>query len=116
MGFVGPRLAAQLPDGIRQGSDGVGEIGRQWPRRPPSQRLLKARPTMLVRNGQVRHAALRRARVAESEIRQAARSHGAGELTELAAVVLESDGSLSVIRRDKIGDASSLDDVLDPAG
>ncbi|MEV1155975.1 YetF domain-containing protein [Micromonospora chokoriensis] len=83
---------------------------------PPSQRLLKARPTMLLRDGQLRHAALRRARVAESEIRQAARSHGTGDLTELAAVVLETDGSLSVIARDKLGDASSLDDVLDHAG
>ncbi|MBQ1016872.1 hypothetical protein KBX71_03220 [Micromonospora sp. D93] len=80
------------------------------------QRLLKARPTMLLRDGQVRHAALRRAPVAESEIRQAARSHGAGDLSELAAVVLGTDRSLSVIPSDRLGDASSLIDVLDHAG
>ncbi|WBB77783.1 DUF421 domain-containing protein [Micromonospora sp. WMMD882] len=83
---------------------------------PPSQRLLKARPTLLLRDGRLRHAALRDARVAESEIRQAARSQGIGDLGALAAVVLETDGSLSVIPRSKLGDGGSLADVPDPEG
>ncbi|MFI6066758.1 DUF421 domain-containing protein [Micromonospora sp. NPDC051227] len=91
----------------------VALLAVRW---PPSQRLLKARPTMLLRDGRVRHAALRRARIAESEIRQAARGNGIGDLSELAAVVLESDGSLSVIPSSKLGDGSSLDDVVDHAG
>ncbi|MDG4833057.1 DUF421 domain-containing protein [Solwaraspora sp. WMMD1047] len=80
---------------------------------PPSQQLLKARPTMLLRNGQLRKQTLRSARVAESEIRQAARSQGAGDLGDLAAVVLETDGSLSVITRSQLGDGSTLSDVRD---
>ncbi|MFE0529556.1 hypothetical protein ACFW0V_18345 [Micromonospora parva] len=58
----------------------------------------------------------RRVRIAESEIRQAARGNGIGDLSELAAVVLESDGSISVIPSSKLGDGSSLDDVVDHAG
>ncbi|MBM0202428.1 DUF421 domain-containing protein [Micromonospora sp. STR1s_5] len=57
----------------------VALLAVRW---PPSQRLLKARPTMLLRDGRVRHAALRRARIAESEIRQAARGNGIGDLSE----------------------------------
>lgn len=91
----------------------VAWLAVRW---PPSQRLLKARPTMLLRNGELRHTAMRSARVAESEVRQAARSHGVGDLSKLAAVVLESDGSLSVIPRSEFGDGSSLEDVVDRAG
>ncbi|MEV4664853.1 YetF domain-containing protein [Micromonospora echinofusca] len=91
----------------------VALLGVRW---PPSQRLIKARPTMLLRDGQMRHATMRRVRVAESEIRQAARSQGAGDLHGLAAVVLETDGSLSVIPRSQLGDGSSLADVVDHAG
>ncbi|PGH45359.1 hypothetical protein COO58_13705 [Micromonospora sp. WMMA1996] len=78
---------------------------------PPSQRLLKARPTLLLRDGQLRYETMRSVRVAESEIRQAARSQGTGDLGDLAAVVLETDGSLSVITRGRFGDGSSLADV-----
>ncbi|MBX7267679.1 DUF421 domain-containing protein [Micromonospora sp. Llam7] len=88
----------------------VALLAVRW---PPSQRLLKARPTMLLRDGRLRCGTMRRTRVAESEIRQAARSRGAGDLTGLAAVVLETDGSLSVITRSRLGDGSSLADVLD---
>ncbi|MEV5634076.1 DUF421 domain-containing protein [Micromonospora tulbaghiae] len=80
---------------------------------PSSQRLLKARPTLLLRDGRLRYESMRSVRVAESEIRQAARSQGAGDLGELAAVVLETDGSLSVITRGRLGDGSSLADVPD---
>ncbi|QGN48685.1 DUF421 domain-containing protein [Micromonospora sp. WMMC415] len=88
----------------------VALLAVRW---PPSQRLLKARPTMLLRDGRPRYDTMRRVRVAESEIRQAARSQGAGDLGQLAAVVLETDGSLSVITRSGLGDGSSLADVRD---
>ncbi|SCL34623.1 Protein of unknown function [Micromonospora nigra] len=85
-------------------------IAVRWPR---SQGLLKSQPTLLLRDGQLRHDSLRRARVTESEIRQAARSDGSGDLGGLAAVVLETDGSLSVITSDKLGNGSTLADVVD---
>lgn len=43
--------------------------------------------------------ALRRARVTDDEVRSAVRSAGMSELSEVEAVVLETDGSFSVIRR-----------------
>ncbi|MFI7577818.1 DUF421 domain-containing protein [Micromonospora sp. NPDC049497] len=88
----------------------VALLGVRW---PPSQRLIKARPTMLLRDGRMRHATMRRLRVAESEIRQAARSQGVGDTRSLAAVVLETDGSLSILTRSRLGDGSSLADVVD---
>ncbi|MEG3636643.1 DUF421 domain-containing protein [Micromonospora palythoicola] len=88
----------------------VALLAVRW---PPSQKVLKARPTMLLRDGRLRTETLRATRVAESEIRQAARSQGAGDLHNLAAVVLETDGSLSIITRDQLGDGSTLVDVRD---
>ncbi|WFE53210.1 YetF domain-containing protein [Micromonospora sp. WMMD1155] len=87
----------------------VALLAVRW---PASQRLLKARPTMLLYDGHLRAQAMRQARVTDSEIRQAARSQGYGDLTGLAAVVLETDGSLSVIPRNQVGDGSSLSDVV----
>ncbi|WP_422735737.1 DUF421 domain-containing protein [Micromonospora sp. WMMD729] len=89
---------------------GAALLAVRW---PPSQRLLKARPTLLLHDGRLRHKSMRSVRVAESEIRQAARSQGIGDLGSLAAVVLETDGSLSVITRGQLGDGSSLADVPD---
>ncbi|MFC0098967.1 DUF421 domain-containing protein [Micromonospora marina] len=89
---------------------GAALLAVRW---PWSQLLLKARPTLLLRDGRLRYEAMRGVRVAESEIRQAARSQGTGDLGDLAAVVLETDGSLSVITRGRLGDGSSLADVPD---
>ncbi|WBC16654.1 DUF421 domain-containing protein [Micromonospora sp. WMMA1998] len=91
---------------------GAALLAVRW---PPSQRLLKARPTLLLRDGQLRYETMRSVRVAESEIRQAARSQGTGDLGDLAAVVLETDGTLSIITRSRFGDGSSLADVPDAA-
>ncbi|XTZ14423.1 DUF421 domain-containing protein [Micromonospora echinospora] len=88
----------------------IAVLAVRW---PPSQRLLKSQPTVLLRDGALRHQSMRRVRVAESEIRQAARSQGVGDLADVAAVVLESDGSLSIITRNRFGDGSSLADVRD---
>ena len=47
----------------------------------------------------------------EDEIRQAVRATGSGDLGDIAAVVLESDGSMSVISAAQAGDRSALDGV-----
>ncbi|MGC1211554.1 MAG: hypothetical protein WA890_09875 [Micromonospora sp.] len=54
---------------------------------------------------------MRASQISESEIRQGARSPGHGDLSRLAGVVLGTDGSLSVISRDKLGDGSALADL-----
>jgi uncharacterized membrane protein YcaP (DUF421 family) len=50
-----------------------------------------------------------------SELRQAIRATGSGDLSSVAAVVLETDGSMSVISAEEAGDRSALDDVTGAA-
>lgn len=74
-------------------------------------RLLKSEPTLLVRDGRLLPAAMRQQRVTEGEVRQAVRSQGFGGLTEVTAVVLETDGTFSVISSSQAGDGSALHGV-----
>lgn len=60
-------------------------------------RLVRSEPTLLYFRGAFLHQALRAERVLESEAYQAVRSNGRGGLESVKAVVLESDGSLSVV-------------------
>lgn len=69
---------------------------------------ITSRPTLVVWNGRIDRAALARHRLAESEVLQAVRGSGAGVLEDIGAVVLETDGTLSVITTAKLGDASAL--------
>lgn len=47
----------------------------------------------------------------DSELRQAVRASGCGDLSAVAAAVLETDGSISVITAGQAGDRSALQDV-----
>jgi uncharacterized membrane protein YcaP (DUF421 family) len=80
-------------------------------RRPGLRSVVTARPTLLLRDGAVVSAAMREQRVTIDEIRQAVRASGSGDLSAVAAVVLESDGMLSVIPAGEVGDGSALDGV-----
>lgn len=59
--------------------------------------LVKSEPTLLVFRGRQRDAALRDQRVSEAEVLQAVRQGGYGRVSDVHAVVLETDGSFSVI-------------------
>ena len=78
---------------------------------PALRSLITSRSTFLVRDGVLLPEAMKRQRVAEAEIRQAMRKAGFGDLSQLGAVVLETDGTLSVIPTDAIGGAWALQDV-----
>lgn len=73
--------------------------------------VLTARPTLLFCEGRALPAAMEEQRVTLDEIRQAVRSSGSGDLSEVAAVVLETDGSFSVIPSSKVGDWSAFQGV-----
>jgi uncharacterized membrane protein YcaP (DUF421 family) len=60
-------------------------------------RYLTASPALLVRNGQLLEDQLRRERVTPAEIRAAVRRAGLARVEDVLAVVLETDGSLSVV-------------------
>jgi uncharacterized membrane protein YcaP (DUF421 family) len=79
---------------------------------PGGRKAVTARPTLLLRDGCVLPGALRAERVTMDEIRQGVRASGQGDMSRVAAVVLESDGSLSVVSADQMGDGSSLEGVL----
>ncbi|HUF91551.1 MAG TPA: YetF domain-containing protein [Candidatus Limnocylindria bacterium] len=62
-------------------------------------RAVKAEPTLLFIDGAMLHGALGAQRVMEEEVLQAVRSAGHASLDAVAAVVLETDGSFSVMSR-----------------
>jgi uncharacterized membrane protein YcaP (DUF421 family) len=65
---------------------------------PRVSRLVKSEPSLLFLEGRFLQGAMKRERVTEDELRSAVRQQGIGRLEEVAAVVLETDGSLNVIR------------------
>ena len=75
------------------------------------QALVKAEPRLLLHHGRLLPGALRRERLTEEEVRAAVRSQGIASLDAVAAVVLETDGSISVVRRAEEGGASALANV-----
>lgn len=66
-------------------------------RSPLVSRLVKSEPTLIVRNGELLRAAMRRERVTEAEVEQAARINGATRIEDIEAMILETDGSFSVV-------------------
>ncbi|QNI02790.1 DUF421 domain-containing protein [Halomonas sp. SH5A2] len=77
--------------------------------------LATGEPQMLVYCGAFLSAAMVRSRVTEDEIRAAVRSVGVNSLDKVHAVVLETDGSFSVVKMGEEGEnGSSLAGVVGP--
>ncbi|MFL2001373.1 DUF421 domain-containing protein [Microbacterium sp. A1-JK] len=83
---------------------------------PATRRAVTASPALLMVNGVMLDEELRRSRLTASEVRQAIRSSGFGGTDRVAAVVLEPNGTFSVIGADKVGDGSALSDVTSAHG
>ena len=77
-------------------------------RLPGGRAVVTAEPTMLLRDGVMLHEALQRQRLTDQEVRQGIRASGIGDVSKVAAVVLETDGTLSVISASKLGNGSAL--------
>lgn len=75
------------------------------------QKLIKAEPALLVYRGKMQHQVLKRERIAEGEVLAAIRSSGIAAIEDTDAVVLETDGSFSVIENIDNSSASALKDV-----
>lgn len=78
-------------------------------------RIVKAEPQLLLHEGQFLKGALGRTRVTEEEILAAVRGAGMPSLEDVRAVVLETDGSFSVIRQGKQTGISTLANVAQPS-
>ncbi|MBZ4689304.1 MAG: rane protein-like protein [Cereibacter sp.] len=63
------------------------------------QSLIKSEPSLLVHDGAYLDQALKRQRVTREEVQAALRESGKADLAGIASVVLETDGTLSVIAR-----------------
>jgi uncharacterized membrane protein YcaP (DUF421 family) len=91
-------------------------VGLQWSitwlsvRSVTVERWVKAQPRLLLFRGQLRQEALQQERVTESELRAALREQGITALEDVEAVVLETDGSFSVLKQ-RGSSASALADV-----
>jgi uncharacterized membrane protein YcaP (DUF421 family) len=76
------------------------------------QSFIKTKPALLLDKGEFLRDAMRRERVTESEIRAAIRSQGAAAIEDIEAVVLETDGTFSVVKKSANGSSrSALKDV-----
>ena len=74
--------------------------------------LVKAEPTLLLSDGEYCTAALKSQRVTKSEIRAAIRGAGILAIEDVAAVVLETDGSFSVMPHNNSGSKTALSDAV----
>lgn len=92
-------------------------IGAQWVVSrsttwlPGGRRFVNAEPTLVVRSGHILDTSLALERLTRGEVLQAVRSSGHGGLDDIAAVVLEPDGSLSVIGHSSTGDEQALSEI-----
>jgi len=81
-------------------------------RSPTFQSLIKSEPSLLMHRGQYLYGAMKAERITREEILAAVRASGAADASPIAAVVLETDGTLSVIPDvDPSGNVATLDTV-----
>jgi uncharacterized membrane protein YcaP (DUF421 family) len=123
---LGSTLATILLDSRTAWADGVVALATlvvlqlvvaaltAWSR--PGRRLLTARPSVLLRDGVPDTAMMRRQRVSMDELRQAVRGAGTGDISQVTVVVLETDGTMSVITSSQAGDLSALGDLAGSSG
>ena len=76
-------------------------------------RIINGRPSLLFSHGEFIHRAMIKERVTEEEVRAAIREEGVKRVEDVDAVVLENDGSLSVVwKPDEPGESSLVDAKL----
>jgi uncharacterized membrane protein YcaP (DUF421 family) len=66
---------------------------------PALQDWLEAPPLMLVHNGRILHRNMRHEFITEQELKSKLREKGVDDLSQVAQAYMESDGSVSVIKR-----------------
>lgn len=72
------------------------------------QKLIKSEPALLLYQGQFQQKMLKKERVTEGEIFAAVRANGSASIENIEAVVLETDGTFSVIPKVKGDSVSAL--------
>ena len=75
-------------------------------------RLITSQPILLYYNGEFLQGNLKKERVKKTEVLSAIRSENFSHLEDIEAVILESDGSFSIIQKSGNGKTSSYKNVL----
>lgn len=76
---------------------------------PSVARLVEGRPTPIVRDGAFQRQGLRRERMTEEEVRAELRLEGVERLDDVRLAQVESDGRISVLRREEAEPAARRD-------
>ena len=78
-------------------------------------KLIKAEPKLLVYEGKYLKDAMKKERITEEEVLAALREKGISNLSDVDAVVLETEGNLSVIQKTEALSYSTLKNVKRPS-
>ena len=79
-------------------------------------KLIRSEPRLLFSEGKFLDSAMREERIMRQEIYAEIRTHGFGDLEDVAAVVLETNGNFSVVAHEKVRTGSALETVrMNPA-
>lgn len=95
MSFTGALLAVGTICLLAVASSFVGTKSRR------AERLLDGVPVVVARNGVLLHDVLRRERITERELMEAARGEQVADLTKIDLVVMEADGRFSFLRAER---------------
>lgn len=79
----------------------------------PARGLMKSGAKLVLWDGEMLHERMRSIPISDAEVRAAVRSAGLASIAHALAVVLENDGSWSVVRRGDPSDLSAISE-LDP--
>lgn len=75
------------------------------------ERLLNGEPTLLACRGEMLFKAMKKSRITNDEVLAALRSEGLSSLKEAEAVVLETNGRLSVVRRPSTPSVTAVEPI-----
>lgn len=70
-------------------------------------KLISSEPTLIFFKGDFLRKAMKKERVTEAEVRTILRSQGLADIREAEAVVMESNGQFSVLKKGSLGDPKS---------
>lgn len=79
---------------------------------PKTQSFFRASPTVVFYHGEFKRRAMLDTRITEREILQSMRKAGIGDFSKIVAVIMETNGELSVIAHAVEGDTSTLKNLV----
>lgn len=82
----------------------------------PWKKIIRSDPKIVVKDGEFVEDCMKQERVTRGSVESEIRKSGYGDVSKVAYVILESDGTFSVIGSDKLGDGTALRTVPNVEG